>query len=931
MLYIVALRQFTAAANIPGMIDVVVEFLQNMGNYTLTGYESLVPSAATCKRLCQYLTRHMVDTQLAVEYHCGRFWRDNLCMFRDGSSVNGQSVETMGSIQRVGNSTLPPLEWDDDGVLDLIGLSKGELQSLITHRGGDFYARDSRDSLTENLRAMSVQLTRKDVGKMSRDSLRLECDMLGVSESTQKRPRLEWLYNHRLRHRSRVDDVVKEARKTKGGQVALFESLHLGIPKVLGKDQHCMAEAIVHRIDAVHSKQVVLFGEEILETASPLDQHQWTMTDKASSEDCVNLLLSQHSPGAARLAQKRAALKCMQHALCSVADGITEYCTRFRERAEFDGYEHGAMFAFYIISSLISTSSFYEHNVIEQFGHWCSSAEGGGGQSIKVSQYCPTRSHLNVQYIESLLSNFDAVCRFFETLAAGNKKAAEINGFFEDSHSVDELLLYKFWAEHYFRPMQGRWINANVPYLDAADAFRIAWRTMQRLASREGTLWTRLLISGVGVDLCPFSKNTNKVRTESAVESVCAFLIARVSWEEFAAGSLFEGDDEAEPTVEQQYGMWESLIENALEEAGTNSGNSFLILFRRHRAPNLHFSLRDSFARHEAFIVAVSESMHWTTTYSQSRAEASLVDGVLDLSKLRDEPGIENAPGVNDVGESSFGVVKYVARQFHRGYYETVEAMTLFLLNRTFEFYLELRTENPQLFEKCLDHLDGLSRRSLAKRMEEERKADSEKVMSRMTAKKEEKTLKLGRKKKKEADILAENVKWESVSDMELALGDCETEKERKKLLLGQIRLIKLEVSQREDLEQGVARNVKNALKLSEGGVQRSYTVIKRAVREFVHCHNHDEWGSFAEREEQEAWAKIAKHEHKLRRNKKKCKFKECALCSNEYWDHWGCARCKYYLCDSCLDSERLPVAGVRIKGKKRKRNKKCINDKQEA
>lgn len=149
--------------------------------------------------------------------------------------------------------------------------------------------------------------------------------------------------------------------------------------------------------------------------------------------------------------------------------------------------------------------------------------------------------------------------------------------------------------------------------------------------------------------------------------------------------------------------------------------------------------------------------------------------------------------------------------------------------------------------------------------------------------------------------------------------------------MLGQIRLIKLEVSQREDLEQGVARNVKNALKLSEGGVQRSYTVIKRAVREFVHCHNHDEWGSFAEREEQEAWAKIAKHEHKLRRNKKKCKFKECALCSNEYWDHWGCARCKYYLCDSCLDSERLPVAGVRIKGKKRKRNKKCINDKQEA
>ena len=922
MLYIVALRQFTAAANIPGMIDTVVEFLQKLGSYNLAGYERYIPSPTTCKRRCQFMTQHLVDIQLAVEFHCGNFWRSNLCMFRDGSSVNGQSVETIGSIQRVGNSKLPPLQWDDPEVFPLNKMQTKDLRTLLTHRGGSFKKRDSRDFLVQKLRALPVQLTRSTVDKMSRDSLRFECEMITVSWArSMEREEVGRLYNQRLKHREREDDVEANPRKTKRGQIAQFESLVWGTPRIAGKDQHSMFDAIAHRVDTVKAKQLVLFEGEISETSNPLDQHQFTMTDKCSSEDCVNLLLSKHTEGAARLAMKESALKCMQHALCSDADGYMEYFTRFRERPGFMGYVHGAIFAYWIISQLVATDSNYEHNVIENFAAWCASAAGGGGRSINIKNYSLTRSHHNVQNIRSVLVHFDEIKRFFETLGAENKKAKEIEGFFEDEHSVVELLVYKFWEEKYFRPMQGLYINANVPYLEGADAFRMAWRTKQTMATQSSSLWSRLLVNGVEAKICPFSPNTESERVGTDVDMFTRLVIGRAAWEALAAGSTFDDDDTSEPTVEENYGMWESLIEDALSGTATHSETSFFHLFRRHRAQTAHFSEQEACARYEAVVLGVSESIHWSVTYSQSRVEASLVDGVLNVSKLRQVPGIDNAPCVNDPSESNFGVVKYVAQQLHRADYETVDAMTTFLLNRTFEFFLKLQTEDPLLFEKCLDHLEGLSLRSLFKKREEDRKADSEKLMSKLIEKKELKEEKEESKKKRENKIKEENTRWESVSDMEQALADCTTQAERQKLVLGQIRLIKLELPQRVGLSPLVVKNVKRSLQVTLGGKPRAYSVVKRSVREFVHCHNHDEWDSFAESEEREQWIKIVKHQHKLWRNKKKSNTKKCAECDKIFWDHWGCARCGYFLCDSCLDEERLPVAGARNAGKKRKRS----------
>lgn len=154
---------------------------------------------------------------------------------------------------------------------------------------------------------------------------------------------------------------------------------------------------------------------------------------------------------------------------------------------------------------------------------------------------------------------------------------------------------------------------------------------------------------------------------------------------------------------------------------------------------------------------------------------------------------------------------------------------------------------------------------------------------------------------------------------MQQALADCESAVEREKAVQGQIRLIKLEVKERSDLSAKVKKTIKNSLKFTSGNQKRSASVLKRNVKEYLKCMNEDKWDVCEEAREEEVAVKIVKHQHKVRRNRNQSLLQQCRECQSMRWDHWSCKRCKFYLCDACLDQNRNTVGGEQVKGVKRK------------
>ena len=924
----VSLRQFTAAANIPRVLSLAAKLFADVGGYNLNGFERHIPRVTTVKNWCQFLPATFVNLQSAITFHQGQFWRNNVTMCRDASSLDGQPVETIGAIQRRGNDVLPPLQWTDpvvSGVLD--GMKKPELYLLLSARECPHLRRDTLTTLKGKLTTQTaLQIPPATLPTLKRAQLRTECKLLGIEKVPYLKDELVKAIEERLRHHEGYGNINKAVVKTKGGEISKFQRYVLGIPKFTGKDQHSMFDAISEKIDEIDSVRRVLFGTEFPEGSSTLDQFAFTMTDKASVEDCVNQLLSVKSAGARRLAKLSNAMKCLQHALCSFANGVSVYFEQLRELATFRGYEDGTLFAYDLITKIISSESDYEHNRKAMFEAWCHSNEGGGSV-IKLPLISQTRSHHNIQNSRHLLFHFDTVKQFFNYLGSENQKGKEISAFFECPHAVNELLVFLLWTEKYFRPMERKYINANVEYLEGAEAFRRSWLSAQNTASQNDTLKVRLLVNGVG-GLCPGEGIWRDPARASWMElsappPLVQLAIMRASWEHYAAGSQFEWDEETEPecSMVEKYDEWETLF-RATETWQEGCDTSFEKTFGSVRQK---LSTVDAVLKYETVITEVFESMHWAVTDSQNRVQALLARGELNESRLL-AAGISNVPSVNDVSESTFGVLKFVARKIHRGHYETTEAMTTFILNECHDFFMFLRETEPDLYDRCMEHVDQLSMRSLARQRKSTRSVHHEKLMALLLEDFAERQRKSAKKQKKEDDIKENTVRWESPSDMNQSLLDCDDEVARLKAVKDQIRLIKVEVA-RTKLSDRIKRNVRKSLRFSVGGKPRSCSVLKQSVRGYLKCMNEDEWGPFDIEEERES-EKIVRDPHRMRRNFDIEKVVDCADCGAADWDHWACKRCQFYLCDDCFELNRNMVGGERVSLKKRVKRRKGMRNK---
>eukprot|EP01084_Bolivina_argentea_P009391 17544_1 len=98
-MYILGLRQYCHATNIPQVLEIAALFFIHNG-YELEGFEIIIPSPTKCTRYSRNLACHINSIYSAVQLYCGEFKGDGHCMSRDGSSWNAIPIETMIIITR---------------------------------------------------------------------------------------------------------------------------------------------------------------------------------------------------------------------------------------------------------------------------------------------------------------------------------------------------------------------------------------------------------------------------------------------------------------------------------------------------------------------------------------------------------------------------------------------------------------------------------------------------------------------------------------------------------------------------------------------------------------------------------------------------------------------------------------------------------------
>ena len=137
-------------------------------------------------------------------------------------------------------------------------------------------------------------------------------------------------------------------------------------------------------------------------------------------------------------------------------------------------------------------------------------------------------------------------------------------------------------------------------------------------------------------------------------------------------------------------------------------------------------------------------------------------------------------------------------------------------MNKTFEFFRELKIVDPALYAKCMTYLRSISIRDEIKKHKIKRDILAKGIHDKIKKMKAQQQALDRKRLQRESDIKAAAEEMKSIGDLETELSECSSERQKVKVFQSQHALIKLQLKSSEcKHSERVKKNIRSSLTLS--------------------------------------------------------------------------------------------------------------------